>query len=98
MRFAHEIILIGGALVLAAALLCLRPFGFGWGECGFVGWVGLRGAVPIYLAIIPVLSGVPHGELDFAVAFLIVLVSLAVQGWTVGPAARLFGLTGGTVP
>ncbi len=89
---------VAAALILvarpAAALLCLRPFGFGWGECGFVGWVGLRGAVPIYLAIIPVLSGVPHGELAFAAAFLIVLVSLAVQGWTVGPAARLFGLTG----
>jgi cell volume regulation protein A len=84
------------ALMLVArplsVLICLRPFGFGWGESGFIGWVGLRGAVPIYLAIIPVLSGVPHGELGFAAAFLIVLVSLVVQGWTVGPAARLFGL------
>jgi cell volume regulation protein A len=76
-----------------AALLCLRPFGFGWGEAGFIGWVGLRGGVPIYLAIIPVLAGVPNGELGFAAAFVIVLVSLAVQGWTVGPAARFFGLT-----
>jgi hypothetical protein len=42
-----------------AVALCLRPLGYGWGEIGFAGWVGLRGAVPIYLAIIPVLSGVP---------------------------------------
>jgi cell volume regulation protein A len=76
-----------------SAFLCLKPFGFGWGESAFIGWVGLRGGVPIYLAIIPVLAGVPHGEVGFAVAFVIVLVSLLVQGWTVGPAARLFGLT-----
>jgi potassium/hydrogen antiporter len=76
-----------------SAFLCLKPFGFGWGESAFIGWVGLRGGVPIYLTIIPVLAGVPHGEVGFAVAFVIVLVSLVVQGWTVGPAARLFGLT-----
>lgn len=75
-----------------AALLCLRPFGFSWGESAFIGWVGLRGGVPIYLAIMPVLAGVPGGELGFAAAFVIVLISLVVQGWTVAPAARLFGL------
>jgi potassium/hydrogen antiporter len=76
-----------------SALLCLKPFGFSWGESGFIGWVGLRGGVPIYLATIPVIAGVPLGELGFAAAFVIVLVSLVVQGWTIGPAARLFGLT-----
>jgi cell volume regulation protein A len=76
-----------------SAFMCLKPFNFGWGESAFIGWVGLRGGVPIYLATIPVLAGVPHGELGFAAAFVIVLVSLVVQGWTVGPAARLFGLT-----
>ncbi len=76
-----------------SAFLCLKPFGFSWGESAFIGWVGLRGGVPIYLAIIPVLAGVPNGELGFAGAFVIVLVSLVVQGWTVGPVARLFGLT-----
>jgi cell volume regulation protein A len=73
-----------------AAMLCLKPFGFSWGETGFVGWVGLRGAVPIFLAIIPVMEGLPNGKLAFAAAFLVVLVSLAVQGWTIGPAARVF--------
>jgi cell volume regulation protein A len=88
---------VAAALILVArplaALVCLRPFGFGWGETGFVAWVGLRGAVPIYLAIIPVLEGVPNGELGFAAAFLIVLLSLAVQGWTIGPMARLLRLS-----
>jgi potassium/hydrogen antiporter len=90
---------IGVAVVLIffarpiSAVLCLKPFGFSWGESAFIGWVGLRGGVPIYLATIPVIAGVPRGELGFAGAFVIVLVSLVVQGWTVGPAARLFGLT-----
>jgi cell volume regulation protein A len=55
----------------------------------FIAWVGLRGAVPIYLAVIPVLAGTPRGELAFVLAFVIVIVSLVVQGWTVGPVARL---------
>jgi cell volume regulation protein A len=90
-------IVVAAALMLVArplaVLLCLSPFGFGWRETGFVAWVGLRGAVPIYLAIIPVLQGVPAGELGFVAAFLIVLLSLAVQGWSIGPAARLLRLS-----
>ena len=90
-----------GVLIFVArpvsAVLCLRPFGFSWGESAFIGWVGLRGGVPIYLAIMPVLAGVPGGELGFAAAFVIVLISLVVQGWTIGPAARVFGLTRGSV-
>ena len=75
-----------------AAVLCLKPFGFSWAETGFVGWVGLRGGVPLYLAIIPVLARVPQAERGFAAAFVIVLASLTVQGWTVAPVARWLGL------
>lgn len=75
-----------------AAVLCLRPFGFSWRETGFIGWVGLRGGVPLYLAIIPVLEHVPEAGLGFAAAFVIVLASLAIQGWTVAAAARLLGV------
>lgn len=75
-----------------AVWLCLSPFGFSWREKLFVSWVGLRGAVSIFLAAIPTLSGVAYAELYFNVAFVVVLVSLLVQGWTLTPAARLLKL------
>lgn len=75
-----------------AVALCLAPFGFRRNEVGFVGWVGLRGAVGIFLASLPLLMDLPNAALYFDVAFVIVLVSLLVQGWTLNPAARLFGL------
>ncbi len=75
-----------------AVWLCLTPFGFSWREKTFVSWVGLRGAVSIFLAAIPTLSGVSHAELYFNVAFVVVLVSLLIQGWTLNPAARLLKL------
>lgn len=76
----------------AAVLLCLLPFRYSLREAAFVSWVGLRGAVPIYLAIIPVLAGVRDAELLFGVAFIVVIVSLVAQGWTIAPAARLLRL------
>jgi len=75
-----------------AVWLCLAPFGFSWREKTYVSWVGLRGAVSIFLAAIPTLSGVAYAELYFNVAFVVVLVSLLVQGWTLTPAARLLKL------
>ena len=51
-------------------------------------WVGLRGAVGIFLASIPLLVGLPAAYLYFDVAFVVVLSSLLVQGWTVALAAR----------
>ena len=75
-----------------AVWLCLKPFGFSGREIGFVSWVGLRGAVSIFLAAIPTLAGVPGAEAFFNIAFFVVLVSLIVQGWTVAPAARWLGM------
>jgi cell volume regulation protein A len=72
-----------------ATVLCLLPFRFAWNEHAFVGWVGLRGAVAIFLGTIPVLAGVENATAYFEVAFVVVLVSLIVQGWTLAPAARL---------
>jgi cell volume regulation protein A len=72
----------------AAVWLCLAPFGFDWREKLFVGWVGLRGAVSIFLSAIPVLGGLPNAEVYFNVAFFVVLVSLLLQGWTIRVAAR----------
>lgn len=71
-----------------AAWLCLLPFGFGRREMAFVAWVGLRGAVSILLAIVPALAGHPQAEMLFNIAFLVVLISLVVQGWTLKPVAR----------
>ncbi|HZL61669.1 MAG TPA: cation:proton antiporter, partial [Pseudolabrys sp.] len=71
-----------------AVFLCLAPFGFPWREKLFLSWVGLRGAVAIFLASIPLLVGLPAGYLFFDVAFVVVLSSLLIQGWTVAYAAR----------
>ncbi len=74
-----------------AVFLCLAPFGFQWREKLFVSWVGLRGAVAIFLASIPLLVGLPAAYLFFDVAFVVVLSSLLIQGWTVAlrcPQAR----------
>jgi len=71
-----------------AVLLCLWPFKFHWNEKIFISWVGLRGAVGIFLASIPTLVGLPGAYLYFDVAFVVVLSSLLVQGWTVALAAR----------
>ena len=86
------------ALVVAAVLmlfarplavfLCLIPFRFSWRDKALISWVGLRGAVGIFLASIPLLVGLAHAQLYFNIAFVVVLVSLLVQGWTLAPAAR----------
>jgi potassium/hydrogen antiporter len=72
----------------AAVFLCLAPFRLPWREKAFISWVGLRGAVGIFLASIPLLIGLPHAHVYFDIAFVVVLTSLLIQGWTVAPAAR----------
>jgi cell volume regulation protein A len=71
-----------------AVWLCLWPFKFTAREKAFISWVGLRGAVSIFLAAIPTLSGVTNAEVYFNVAFVAVFISLLVQGWTLTAVAR----------
>jgi cell volume regulation protein A len=71
-----------------AVFLCLAPFNFNWREKVFVAWVGLRGAVAIFLASIPMLVGLGHAYIYFDVAFVVVIISLLLQGWTLTVAAR----------
>src|SRR5450631_1755651 len=71
-----------------AVFLCLAPFRFSWREKVFIAWTGLRGAVAIFLASIPMLVGLSKAYLYFDVAFVVVIISLLLQGWTLAAAAR----------
>jgi cell volume regulation protein A len=89
---------LGVALVLMfvarplAVAIFLVPLRFTRGEIGFISWVGLRGAVPVVLALFPLLTGVPKARELFEVAFVVVLASLVLQGATLVHAARVFGV------
>ena len=80
---------LGAALFLAlvarpiAVAACLAPFHFSFAEVVYVGWVGLRGAVPIILGTFPVLAGVPGAMNVFNIAFFVVVVNAIIPGATI---------------
>lgn len=74
-----------------ATFACLLPFRFPWRQSAFASWVGLRGAVPIYISFIPALADPVRDARLFSGVFVVVVVSLIIQGWTIGLAARVLG-------
>ena len=74
-----------------ATFACVLPFRFSWREATFASWVGLRGAAPIFISFIPALADPVRDEKLFSGVFVVVVVSLVIQGWTIGAAARLLG-------
>ncbi|MBQ5700850.1 MAG: potassium/proton antiporter [Alistipes sp.] len=76
-----------------AVLLCMLPFRkFSKKARMYVGWVGLRGAVPIIFATYPLVGNVPHAELIFNVVFIVTIISLTLQGTTVSGMANSLGV------
>jgi cell volume regulation protein A len=72
--------------------LCLVPFRYPPREVFYIGWVGLRGAIPIVLATFPVLAGAPGAGRLFDLVFFIVVASALVPGATVAWVTRRLGL------
>lgn len=81
------LLFIARPIAVATSLL---PFRFRPREVGFISWVGLRGAVPITLALIPVMSGVSGANLAFNIVFGVVIFSLLAQGATIPFMSRAF--------
>lgn len=91
------------AVVLFAVLtLAARPLAIALGTVGmrlgvrprvFIAWAGLRGAVPIILATYPMTAGIAVGQDVFNIVFCAVILSVFVQGSTLGVVGRWLGLT-----
>ncbi|MDE7449771.1 MAG: potassium/proton antiporter [Paramuribaculum sp.] len=101
----HELLhIIGPGIILGvfmilvsrplAVMLCLSPFRcFTLKAKMFIGWVGLRGAVPIIFATYALMSSaVEHARFMFNIVFFITILSLLIQGTTVNAMARWLGL------
>lgn len=93
---------LDGILLFLVLTFVARPFavwvgtprmGFSPKERHFMCWAGLRGAVPIVLATYPMAAGLPVGQDVFNLVFFAVLLSVALQGSTLGALARWLRLS-----
>ena len=95
-------LLVGGALLLLARPLSVVAslvwFGVPWSQQAFIAWAGLRGAVPIVAAIIPLTAGVPGAAFVFDTVFVLVVVFTLVQGWSLPWVARRLGIVTPVTP
>ena len=93
---------VGSALVLlarpAAVLAATLPLRVPWRQQAFLSWAGLRGAVPIVLATIPVNAHVPGSTRLFDIVFIIVVMNTLLQGTTLPWAARRLKVTAPAEP
>ncbi|MEU6646137.1 potassium/proton antiporter [Saccharomonospora sp. NPDC046836] len=104
-RLPHALVpgLLAGVVVLLVArpisvVLSTVPFRLPWREQIFLSWAGLRGAVPIVLATIPLAEGLPGAQRLVDAVFVLVIVFTLVQGALLGPLARWLGLAGAAEP
>lgn len=90
-------LVVGGGLLLVArplsVVVAAAPFRIPWREQAFMSWAGLRGAVPIVLATIPLSAGLPDATRIFDVVFLLVVVFTVVQAPFLPWLARRLGIT-----
>ncbi len=90
-------IVIGLVLLLLARPLSVVAstawFRLSWRDQAFLSWAGLRGAVPVVLATVPLVAGTPDTEWIFDLVFVLVVVFTLVQAPTLGWVARRLGLT-----
>jgi cell volume regulation protein A len=89
--------LLAGAVLTFVArpisvAVCAIPFRMPWREQGFLAWAGLRGAVPIVLATVPLDEQVPGADDLFDLVFVMVIFYTLIQGPTLPAAARMLGV------
>jgi potassium/hydrogen antiporter len=92
---------VKGIVLASVVVLIARPAavsiatigqGFTTRERTLLGWAGVRGAIPVILATLPVIGHVPHSLEYFNIVFFAVLLSATVQGLTIAPLATRLGL------
>jgi cell volume regulation protein A len=92
-------LVLGTVLLLVArplsVFLSCAPFRLPWREHAFLSWAGLRGAVPVVLATVPTVLGIPGLDWLFDLVFVLVVIFTLIQAPTLPFVARALGVTAG---